>query len=279
MKQLLLRGCSLQNTDYVYGIVVYTGHETKIMLNSKQAPSKSSNVLKKMNKILYTVFLFQLILCMVLAGLSVNWQQQDLNKNTYLSSSSSNLGFTYFIQVLTYLVAYSHLIPISLYVALELVKLGLSFYINQDVEMYHEKPANCRASDLVEELGQVEFIFSDKTGTLTSNEMEFRKCEVDGRVYGNIKNKFGSVGSEEFEILKNTKHSDYNKMRRFFEFMAVCHSVFPATMPGSDKIVYQAASPDELALVEASKSVGFTFYDRSEGKVKLKIMNNEETAI
>lgn len=48
-----------------------------------------------------------------------------------------------------------------------------------------DKPANVRSSDLVEELGQIEFIFSDKTGTLTRNEMEFKKCSVNFEVYGN----------------------------------------------------------------------------------------------
>lgn len=73
------------------------------------------------------------------------------------------------------MVAYSHLIPISLYVAMEVVKLCLAYLIGQDLQMYYEPndvPAVCRVSDLIEELGQVEFIFSDKTGTLTSNCME-----------------------------------------------------------------------------------------------------------
>lgn len=275
-KQLLLRGCSLQNTDFIYGLVVYTGHESKIMLNSKQAPSKSSNVLCKMNKILYTVFIFQLSLCFLLAGLSINWQEQYLNSHSYLSQSTSDIGFTYFIQVLTFLVAYSHLIPISLYVALEVVKLALAFLISQDKNMnFNGKNAACRASDLVEELGQVEFIFSDKTGTLTSNEMVFRKCEVNGKVYGDMKKDFGIKNSVEVEAVQNPSHPEHQKMYEFFEFMAVCHSVFPAVDPVTQKIILQASSPDELALVEASKAVGIEFIERAEGKITL---NNASTA-
>jgi phospholipid-transporting ATPase len=70
------------------------------------------------------------------------------------------------------------MIPISLYVALEIVKLALAYLVASDVEMYYaedDKPAMCRTSDLIEELGQVEFIFSDKTGTLTCNVMDFKK--------------------------------------------------------------------------------------------------------
>lgn len=74
MNQLMLRGCILKNTDYAYGVVVYTGHETKVMLNGKAAPSKMSNVLLKMNKMLYSVFLFQAFICLTFAGLNMHWQ-------------------------------------------------------------------------------------------------------------------------------------------------------------------------------------------------------------
>lgn len=169
MNQLLLRGCVLKNTDYVYGVVVYTGHESKVMLNSKEAPSKTSNVLRRMNKMLYTVFAFQALVCLTFAAGSVSWQSQNSDDHSYLEIDDV-AGHTYIIQTLTFYVAYSHLIPISLYVALEVVKLILAYLIGQDLEMYYaedDRPTSCRTSDLVEELGQVEFIFSDKTGTLT----------------------------------------------------------------------------------------------------------------
>ena len=271
LKQLLLRGCTLENTEFIYGIVAYTGSESKIMLNSKQVPSKSSNVLRKMNQILYSVFCFQLSLCLLLAGLSINWQEENATKHEYLNIASSKLGFTYFIQVLTFLVEYSHLIPISLYVALEIVKLELAYLIGQDIEMYHNgRPAACRASDLVEELGQIEFIFSDKTGTLTCNEMVFRKCEVNGQVYGSNKLDFGLPESLEYNAISNPRHPEHKAMKAFFEFMAICHSVFPASKPGSNEIILQASSPDELALVESSKALGIEFFERSEGKIMIR---------
>lgn len=74
-----------------------------------------------------------------------------------------------------------------MYVALELLKLLQATLMKSDVEMYYQpldKYANVKASDLVEEIGQVEMIFSDKTGTLTMNEMEFKKCSVNLKVYG-----------------------------------------------------------------------------------------------
>lgn len=100
-----------------------------------------------------------------------------------------------------FLVAYSHLIPISLYVALEVLKLLLGYFIKSDIEIYYEnddRPANVRNSDLIEELGQVEFVFSDKTGTLTCNVMEFKRCYIDGRSYG------ADVKIEDFSVSGDT---------------------------------------------------------------------------
>ena len=77
---------------------------------------------------------------------------------------------TFIIQFFTYWVAYSHMIPISLYVIIEMLKLGQASIISKDVELYCKEDGNfstCRNSDLIEEMGQVKFIFSDKTGTLT----------------------------------------------------------------------------------------------------------------
>lgn len=86
-----------------------------------------------------------------------------------------------------FLVAYSHLIPISLYVTLEILKLLQATFIRNDKDCYYrelKKAANVKCSDLIEELGQVEFVFSDKTGTLTQNVMVFRKCSINSVIYG-----------------------------------------------------------------------------------------------
>lgn len=73
INNLLLRGCQLKNTEFVYGLVVYTGAETKIVLNSKKPPSKQSNLFKKMNRMLYTVFAFLGVICISFAAGSIAW--------------------------------------------------------------------------------------------------------------------------------------------------------------------------------------------------------------
>ena len=84
-------------------------------------------------------------------------------------------------------------IPLPLYVSLELVKLGQIYFIMQDVEMYDEesdKPMEVRALNITEDLGQIEYVFSDKTGTLTENRMEFKSCTVGGVNYPHMPCKF-----------------------------------------------------------------------------------------
>jgi magnesium-transporting ATPase (P-type) len=129
MNQLLLRGFILKNTEYAYGVVAYTGHETKAMLNSKEAPHKTSNVLRKMNKILYTLFVFQGLVCLSFGLGHFMWDKNAGEDHTYLDVSGSPDGGMFIIYILTFIVAYSHLIPISLYVALEVVKLALAYMI------------------------------------------------------------------------------------------------------------------------------------------------------
>lgn len=251
------------------------------MLNSKEAPSKMSNVLKKMNKMLYTVFAFQAAICIIFAALCINWGVNNVEKHLYLGENSQPVAADFFLQALTFLVAYSHLIPISLYVALEVVKLVMAYLISQDLDLYYEpddRPALSRTSDLIEELGQVEFLFSDKTGTLTCNVMELKKCSINGLFYGDADICFWDCPKIN-DILFNRPENDDDRIaaEKFFTMLAVCHTVFPAQ--GSDnseeKPVYHATSPDELALVTGCANLGFIFKTKTNNSIELLIQGKE----
>lgn len=138
-----------------------------------------------MNVMLYSVFGFQLVLITVFAILSNFWFKNNGETHYYLGETLKPGVATIFIQLLSYWVAYSHLIPISLYVVLEMIKMGQAQLINVDVRVYDKETgfSMCRNSDLIEEMGQVEFVFSDKTGTLTCNVMEFKECTINNVVY------------------------------------------------------------------------------------------------
>ncbi len=257
-KQLLLKGSKLKNTDYIYGIVVYTGHETKIMKNAKNPPLKQSSIMVMMNKLLYSVLLFQILLCTVFSACFLFWENKTGHKHDYLKKydnnfvkSSKSADFSGFmLEILTFIVAYSHLIPISLYVALEFVKIAQSLLIYYDINMEDaitKVPAIARTSDLIEELGQVEFVFSDKTGTLTRNEMEFRKCSINYKIYGekgndsDSKKQFTLNGDPiPYEYLTSNDQTfklDRESLYNFFSVCAICHSAYIDSSKGS--IVYQ----------------------------------------
>ena len=164
--------------------------------------------------------MFQLLLITLYAILSVIWTGNNAQEHNYLETSSETGFGTFIVQLLTYWVAYSHLIPISLYVALEIVKLGQARLIDNDVQMYDKATgfAMCRNSDLIEEMGQVEFVFSDKTGTLTQNVMEYKKCSVAGKVYH-------SVESMQQSLAPDVLHAERQAMEEFQRCLSVCHSV------------------------------------------------------
>ena len=139
IKNVILRGCTLKNTEYVYGVVIYVGNDTKIMQNSKKPLRKVTNMMKMMNKILYSVFAFQICLVLLFAGLSLAWTQGNAQDHDYLNLDANVSFVTLVVQFFTYWVAYSHMIPISLYVIIELLKLGQAKLIDKDVAMYSQQ--------------------------------------------------------------------------------------------------------------------------------------------
>ena len=85
---------------------------------------------------------------------------------------------------MTFLILYNNVVPISLLISIEIVKYVQAIFIGQDEDMkYKDTYAKARTSNLNEELGQISYIFTDKTGTLTENIMEFKKCSIGGRLY------------------------------------------------------------------------------------------------
>ncbi|KAI8508816.1 Phospholipid-transporting ATPase IA [Branchiostoma belcheri] len=278
--QLLLRGAQLRNTQWVFGIVMYTGHETKLMQNTTSAPIKMSNLDRTTNMQILLLFLLLIALSLVSAVASEIWTNRRGAKDWYIGYNlmgPNNFGYTF----LTFIILYNNLIPISLQVTLELVKFIQAIFINMDIEMYHEAsdtPAMARTSNLNEELGQVKYIFSDKTGTLTRNEMEFRKASVAGIIYGD--NPDSEDGRFNDPRLVENLHAGHETAPTIYEFlttMALCHTVIPEQVPDDPNVVaYQAASPDEGALVRAAKKLGFEFNIRTPEHVIIEAMGTTE---
>ncbi|XP_078402984.1 putative phospholipid-transporting ATPase IA isoform X4 [Cetorhinus maximus] len=276
--QILLRGAQLRNTQWVHGIVVYTGHDTKLMQNTTQAPLKLSNVERITNVQILLLFGVLLFISLVCAIGSTIWTSRHATADWYLNSSGS--GASYFgLNFLTFIILFNNLIPISLLVTLEVVKFIQAFFINWDMDMLYEPtntPAMARTSNLNEELGQVKYIFSDKTGTLTCNVMEFKKCTVAGIAYGKGESSNGESIFQDPSLLENLQgnHPTAPVICEFLTMMAICHTAVPER--DVDKIIYQASSPDEGALVRAAKQLGFVFSGRTPNSVIIEALGQEE---
>ena len=192
VKNLLLRGSVLKNTDWVIGVTVYTGKDTKIMKNAEDSKFKQSQIEVRTNRLIIVILIFQIVVCLISAILNIAWNSQNLRHYKLFVPESQTVFVEGIFLFLTMMILTGTMIPISLIVSLEMVKLVQAYFINNDQDMYFaENNRFCKVftSSLNEELGQIEFIFSDKTGTLTANKMEFKYCVIGNILYGQKEEK------------------------------------------------------------------------------------------
>ncbi|KAJ9697349.1 hypothetical protein PVL29_009246 [Vitis rotundifolia] len=268
------------------------------MMNAMNVPSKRSTLERKLDKLILALFGGLFLMCLIGAiasGVFINRKYYYLGLGASVENqfNPSNRFLVATLTMFTLITLYSTIIPISLYVSIEMIKFIQSTqFINKDLHMYHVEsntPALARTSNLNEELGQVEYIFSDKTGTLTRNLMEFFKCSIGGEVYGTGITEIEKGGAERRGIKLEEVHKSSNAVhekgfnfddarlmlgawrnepdpdacKEFFRCLAICHTVLPEGDESPEKVTYQAASPDEAALVTAAKNFGFFFYRRT----------------
>uniref|UniRef100_A0A8C9TKM0 Phospholipid-transporting ATPase n=1 Tax=Scleropages formosus TaxID=113540 RepID=A0A8C9TKM0_SCLFO len=282
-ERILLRGCTLRNTEWCFGLVIFAGPETKLMQNCGKTTFKRTSIDHLMNVLVLFIFGFLAFMCTVLAIGNGIWEFQEGSVFTAFLPRPDGVdaSFSAFLTFWSYVIILNTVVPISLYVSVEIIRLGNSFYIDWDRKMYYPRsdtPAEARTTTLNEELGQIKYVFSDKTGTLTQNIMTFNKCSISGKSYGNelrflylqktekVDFSYNPLADPKFSFhdhsLVEAVKLEAPEVHNFFRLLALCHTVM-AEEKEEGNLLYQAQSPDEGALVTAARNFGFVFRSRT----------------
>ncbi|KAG8505325.1 putative phospholipid-transporting ATPase IM [Galemys pyrenaicus] len=308
-ENMILRGCVIRNTSWCFGMVIFAGPDTKLMQNSGKTKFKRTSIDRLMNTLVVWIFGFLVCLGFILAIGNSIWESEVGDQfRTFLfwSEGEKNAVFSGFLTFWSYIIILNTFVPISLYVStvcsdtdgvflsfsilmdesMEVIRLGHSYFINWDQKMYYSgkaTPAQARTTTLNEELGQIQYVFSDKTGTLTQNIMTFKKCSINGKIYGEEQDDLGqqtnmtkkkepvdfSVDPQadrafqffDQHLIESIKLGD-PKVHEFLRLLALCHTVM-SQEDSAGQLIYQVQSPDEGALVTAARNFGFIFKSRT----------------
>ncbi|KAF7022367.1 hypothetical protein CFC21_035151 [Triticum aestivum] len=271
---IVLRGCELKNTTWAIGVVVYAGKETKVMLNNSGPPSKRSRLETQLNRetvILSIMLIGMCITASVLAGIWLLNHQRELEFTQFFREKDYTTGKNY-----------------------NYYGIGMQIFVTflMAVIVYQ-----CRALNINEDLGQIKYVFSDKTGTLTENKMEFMCASIHGVDYSSGKPACGSsvvvddllwtpkmavrTDPQLLKLLNNDSSNEEAKLvLEFFLALAACNTIVPLVLdtrdPKQKLIDYQGESPDEQALAYAAATYGIVLVERTSGYVVIDVLGDRQ---
>uniref|UniRef100_A0A8C8AB40 Phospholipid-transporting ATPase n=1 Tax=Otus sunia TaxID=257818 RepID=A0A8C8AB40_9STRI len=285
----LYKGSNKLHFSKAKGVAVYTGMETKMALNYQGKSQKRSAVEKSINAFLIVYLCILLSKATVCTTLKYVWQSNPFNDEPWYNEKTKKERETFkvlrmFTDFLSFMVLFNFIIPVSMYVTVEMQKFLGSFFISWDKEMYDEEikeGALVNTSDLNEELGQVEYVFTDKTGTLTENSMEFIECCIDGHKYKDCISEVDGFSQTDGPL----KYYGFcgHREELFLRALCLCHTVQIKEADQVDGLIghperkdtYISSSPDEIALVKGAEKYGFTFLGLENDFMKIRNQKNE----
>ena len=262
----------------VYALVVYTGNESKYGLNRGKPPSKLARVDRMVNWFTIVIFIVQLVIVASLgvAGDLINFKSssefRSIGSKTpvhdiwYLRQHSLKEWWEVLVIPVRFLLLCSTMIPISLKVTMDFIKLSYAFFVNHDEQLSHGEGENnavvAKSTSLGEDLGQIQYVLTDKTGTLTENQMRFKQVLLP-----RSEQLFTDKDSvENGSFYEAVKAGDLDSIE-FVKHCVVNSSAFPLDSDLEHKgaaPVYNSSSPDELALVEHAALLNFVLVRREE---------------
>ncbi|CAL5028041.1 unnamed protein product [Urochloa decumbens] len=263
----LLQSCYLRYTEWACGVAVYTGNETKSGMSRGTAEPKLTAADAMIDKLTIAIFLFQIVVVLVLGYFGNIWKGTQGLKQWYLMYPVKGPWYDLLVIPLRFELLCSIMIPISIKVTLDLAKGVYAKFIDWDEQMFDwetNTPANSANTAISEDLGQVEYILSDKTGTLTENRMIFKRCCISNTMYGDD----NGDALKDVRLLNAISCNDPDVIK-FLMVMALCNTVVPVKS-NDGTVSYKAQSQDEEALVNAASNLNMTLISRDSSTAEIR---------
>ncbi|KAH7392873.1 hypothetical protein BKA66DRAFT_486758 [Pyrenochaeta sp. MPI-SDFR-AT-0127] len=266
-------------------VVVYTGPQTRQALSTSPSRSKTGLLELEINSLTKFLCIFTLSLSFLLVALTKFRIIDDR---------------PWYISMMRFLILFSTIVPVGLRVNLDMGKSVYAWFIEHDQSI---KGTVVRTSTIPEDLGRIEYLLSDKTGTLTQNEMVMKKIHVGTVSYANeamdevssYVRQFFTPPAEEVPSLvtpsstytapltsaTRTRREIGSRVRDVVLALALCHNVTPTTEEENGEMLttYQASSPDEIAIVRWTEAVGLRLLSRDRESMTLQLCDSGNVVV